>query len=80
MRKRNRALAMLLALVMAFGLTGAAFAAGEDGGAYTDVPGWAKEYVDEMTEKGLIDGKTDTTFGADDPMTRADLVDRKSVV
>ncbi|MCI8807967.1 MAG: hypothetical protein HFF21_07515 [Oscillospiraceae bacterium] len=74
MRKRNRALAMLLALVMAFGLTGAAFAAGEDGGAYTDVPGWAKEYVDEMTEKGLIDGKTDTTFGAGDPMTRADLV------
>ena len=39
MRKRNRALTMLLALVMAFGLTGAAFAAGEDGGAYTDVPG-----------------------------------------
>ena len=74
MRKRNRVLAMLLALVMAFGLTGAAFAAEEGGKEYTDVPGWAKEYVDEMTEKGLIDGKTDTTFGADDPMTRADLV------
>ena len=74
MRKRNRALAMLLALVMAFGLTGAAFAAEEGGKEYTDVPGWAKEYVAEMTEKGLIDGKTDTTFGANDPMTRADLV------
>ena len=66
MRKRNRALAMLLALVMAFGLTGAAFAAEEGGKEYTDVPGWAKEYVDEMTEQGLIDGKTDTTFGAGD--------------
>lgn len=72
MKKLNRTLALLLAMVLAFGLTGTAFAA--DPAEYTDVPGWAKEYVAEMTEKGLIDGKTETTFGANDPMTRADLV------
>lgn len=72
MKNLSRTLALLLAMVLAFGLTGAAFAA--DAAQYTDVPGWAKEYVAEMTEKGLIDGKTDTTFGANDPMTRADLV------
>lgn len=72
MKNLSRTLALLLAVVLAFGLTGAAFAADAD--AYTDVPGWAKEYVAEVTEKGLIDGKTDTAFGANDPMTRADLV------
>ena len=72
MRNLSKTLALLLAVVLAFGLTGTALAA--DAAEYTDVPGWAKEYVAEMTEKGLIDGKTDTTFGANDPMTRADLV------
>ena len=38
MRKRNRALTMLLALVMAFGLTGAAFAAGEEDGDLRKLP------------------------------------------
>ncbi len=74
MKKLSRTLALLLAMVLAFGLTDSAFAADEDGKEYTDVPGWAKEYVDVMTEEKLIDGKTDTTFGANDPMTRADLV------
>lgn len=74
MKKLSRTLALLLAMALAFGLTGSAFAADEDGKEYTDVPDWAKVYVDEVTEKGLIDGKTDTTFGANDPMNRADLV------
>ena len=73
MRKLHKLTALLLAAVLALGLTGTAFAAEENEG-YTDVPGWAEEYVDRMTEEKLIDGKTDTTFGADDPMTRADLV------
>ena len=72
MRKLSKLTALLLALALAAGLTGSAFAA--DASRYTDVPDWAREYVDEVTEKGLIDGKTDTTFGANDPMTRADLV------
>ena len=73
MRKLHKLTALLLAAVLALGLTGTAFAAEENEG-YTDVPGWAEEYVDRMTEEKLIDDKTDTTFGADDPMTRADLV------
>ncbi len=71
LRKWKKLLAAALAAVMALSLTGIAFAAEPE---YTDVPGWAKEYVQVMTERGLIDGKTAATFGADDPMTRADLV------
>lgn len=72
MRKLSKLTALLLALAMAAGLTGAAFAA--DATKYTDVPDWAKEYVAEVTEKGLVDGRTDTTFGSNEPMTRAELV------
>ena len=73
MRNCKKLMALLLAAVMALSLSVPAFAA-EDGAGYADVPGWAKEYVDVMTEEKLIDGKTETTFGANDPMTRADLV------
>lgn len=73
MRNCKKLMALLLAAVMALSLSVPALAA-EDGSDYTDVPGWAKEYVDTVTEKKLIDGKTETTFGANDPMTRADLV------
>ncbi len=72
MRKLSKLTALLLALALAAGLTGAAFAA--DAAKYTDVPDWAKEYVAEVTEKGLVDGRTDTTFGSNEPMTRAELV------
>jgi len=65
--------ALLLALVMTVGLAGTAFADEKDAKGYTDVPDWAQQYVDVMTEKKLIDGKSETEFGADDPMTRADL-------
>ncbi len=73
MRKWNRLPALLLAMVMALGLTGAAFAAESKG--YADVEKhWGKEYIDTVVEKGLIDGKTETAFAPDENMTRADLV------
>ena len=72
MRKLSKLTALLLALALAAGLTGSAFAA--DASRYTDVPDWAEEYVAEVTEKGLVDGRTDTTFGSNEPMTRAELV------
>ena len=62
MRNRNRLPALLLALVMALGLTGTALAAENDETGYTDVPAWAQEYVEAVTEAGLIDGKTAETF------------------
>ena len=71
MRRWNKLMSLVLAAALALGLAGTAFAAEL---RYTDVPAWAQEYVDEMTARKLIDGKTATTFGANDPMTRADLV------
>ena len=53
----NTTSSLLLAMILALGLTGAAFAAESKG--YTDVEKhWGKEYIDAVTEKGLIDGKT----------------------
>ena len=73
MRKRNSLLAMLLAMVLTLGLTGPAFAAESKG--YADVEKhWGKEYIGAVTEKGLIDGKTASSFAPDENMTRAALV------
>ena len=72
MRKLSKLTALLLALALCAGLTGTAFAA--DSSRYSDVPGWAREYVDVVLDKGLMDPKSDTSFGALEPMTRADLV------
>ena len=73
MRNRNKLLSLLLAMILALGLTGAAFAAESKG--YTDVEKhWGKEYIDAVTEKGLIDGKTASSFAPDENMTRAALV------
>lgn len=71
MRRWDKLMSLLPAAALALGLAGAASAAGL---GYTDVPAWAQEYVDEMTEQNLIEGKTGTVFGANDPMTRGDLV------
>lgn len=74
MRKWKKLTALLLAALMTSALTGTAFAAEDGGKQYADVPAWAQEYVERIVDQGLVDGKTDTAFGANDPMTRADLV------
>ena len=105
MKKWNKMLALLLAMVMAFGMTVTAFADGEEatepvedttttettpadettpaededaaaGLGYTDVTeaNWFYEAVAYVTEKGLVDGETETTFAPNTSMTRADLV------
>lgn len=73
MRTHHKLPALLLALVMALGLSVTALAA-EDAPAYQDVSGWAKEYIDRVTELGLMDGKSEDTFAPGENMTRADLV------
>lgn len=65
MKKRNKLITLLLAAVLTMSLAGTAFAAEDTG--FTDVPGWAEEYVERMLELKLIDPKTETTFGANDP-------------
>lgn len=74
MRKWNKLLALLLAMVMAFSLAVPAFAEEDAAEGYSDVVGrWFEEYVDRITELKLIDGKTADTFAPNDNMTRADL-------
>ncbi|ATW25590.1 S-layer homology domain-containing protein [Candidatus Formimonas warabiya] len=43
---------------------------------FTDVPAghWAAESIDYLVEKGIINGKTATTFAPDDNITRAEFV------
>lgn len=76
MRIWKKLTALLLAMVMVLGLTETALASETGGASYTDVAGtWSEEYVVRMTELGLMDGKTDTTFAPNENMTRADLVE-----
>ena len=65
--KTHRTLpALLLALILAVGLTAAASAAS----GYTDVAGtWSEAYVSRVTELGLMDGRTAETFAPNDNMT-----------
>lgn len=66
----KKAITLLLALVMALSLTAAAFAA--EGPGYTDVTekNWYHDAVAFVTEKNLMDGLTDTTFGPSRNLTR----------
>lgn len=42
--------------------------------AFTDVSGWAKEYIDYLADKGIVNGKTETSFAPNDSITRAEFV------
>ena len=72
MRKWNKLPALLLAGVMALGLTTAALAADV---TYADVAGtWSEEYVERMTELDLMEGRSAGAFAPNENMTRAELV------
>ena len=72
MRKWNKLPALLLAGVMALGLTTAALAADV---TYPDVAGtWSEEYVERMTELDLMEGRSAGSFAPNENMTRAELV------
>ncbi len=72
MRKWNKLPALLLAGVMALGLTTAALAADV---TYADVAGtWSEEYVERMTELDLMEGRSAGSFAPNENMTRAELV------
>ena len=72
MRKWNKLPALLLAGVMALGLTTAALAADV---TYADVAGtWSEEYVERMTELELMEGRSAGSFAPNENMTRAELV------
>lgn len=70
MNTPKKLLTLLLALVMALGMTAAAFAAEEL--SYTDVTSknWYHDAVVFVTDKKLMDGLTATTFGPSQNLTR----------
>lgn len=45
------------------------------GADFVDVPddAWYKPYVDDLCQRGIIEGKTEITFAPDDTITRAEL-------
>lgn len=75
MKQWNKLLALTLAMVMVLGLSIPALAEEETAQGYTDVPEWAAEYVERVTELKLIDGKTDTAFAPNENVTRSVMVE-----
>ena len=74
MRKWSKLPALVLAAVMALGLTVPALGADRKA-AYADVAGtWSEAYVSRVTELGLMDGRSETAFAPNENITRADLV------
>ena len=41
---------------------------------FTDVNGWAKEYIDAAASCGIVNGMTATTFAPDEPITREQMM------
>ena len=74
MRRLNKTLALLLAVLMLLGMVPTALAADSAGG-YTDVAAgsWFYEDVVYVTENSLMDGLTADTFGPKEPVTRQAL-------
>lgn len=74
MRKWSKLPALVLAAVMALGLTVPALGADRKAG-YADVAGtWSEAYVSRVTELGLMDGRSETAFAPNENITRAELV------
>ena len=57
-------------IVRAFGFT----AAKDYQSPFTDVDGWAKEYIDAAASCGIVNGIAGTIFAPDDPITREQMM------
>ena len=68
----RRGLAMLLVVVMAFGLMGQALAADSTGTDYENH--WAAEYIDAMRDAGYVSGDPDGSFRPNSEVTRAEFM------
>lgn len=73
--KKRRMLSALLAVVMLLSMSMVgAYGADSTSGKFTDIEGWYKEYIVDLTENGVIKGKTETTFEPKANITRAEFV------
>ena len=72
---KKRMLSLLLAVALVLGLCPGVFAAGS---SYADVldTHWAHPYIEDVTEKGIMNGVDDKNFAPEDAMTRAMFVTR----
>ena len=70
---KKRMLSLLLAVALVLGLCPGVFAAGS---SYADVldTHWAHPYIEDVTEKGIMNGVGDKNFAPEDAMTRAMFV------
>lgn len=70
---KKRMLSLLLAVALVLGLCPSVFAAGS---SYADVldTHWAHPYIEDVTEKGIMNGVDDKNFAPEDAMTRAMFV------
>ena len=71
---KKRTLASILSLLLLFSIVSTASAASVNG--FTDVSdtAWYADAVEYVTDNKLFQGKTETTFGPGDPMTRGMFV------
>ena len=71
---KKRILSMLLTLSMLVGIMAMTAVPSSAAHPFTDVPEWATEYVNEVYEKGIMNGTGGTTFGSNQTLTREQLV------
>ena len=72
--KNKKVLALVMAAAMTFGGTYSAYAMEDD--KYTDVASTADYFasIEKMVDLNVMQGKSDTEFGVNEPVSRADLV------
>ena len=71
---KRRILSILLTLSMLVGIMAMTAVPSSAAHPFTDVPEWATEYVNEVYEKGIMQGVGGTNFGSDATLTREQLV------
>ena len=71
---KRRIISMLLVLSMLVGMLSLTAVNTSAAHPFTDVPDWATEYVNEVYEKGIMNGTGGTTFGSSQTLTREQLV------
>ena len=71
---KRRIISMLLVLSMLVGMLTLTAVNTSAAHPFTDVPDWATEYVNEVYEKGIMNGTGGTTFGSSQTLTREQLV------
>ena len=71
---KRRILSMLLVMSMLVSMLAVTAVDTSAAHPFTDVPDWATEFVNEVYEKGIMQGTGGTTFGSNQTLTREQLV------